>query len=136
MVIIIFKQYGLLASNTVPTPNITISAPPVLYAEIGKSIQMECHVHIDTNITSNFTVLLTWFRGLTPIFNSTDRVTISPISDSQLPFISTLTINSLNTTENDYFTCRAGVVPFSGIHSFVASDFGEERVLVIIKGEE
>ena len=92
-------------------------------------------MHIDTNSTlsSNFSVSLTWFQGLTPIFNSTDdRVTISPISDSQLPFTSTLVINPVNTTENDYFTCRAAVVPLRGIDSFVASDFGEERILVVV----
>ena len=107
----------------------------MFYAEIGKSLQVNCNVYVDLNITSNVTVLLTWFRGLTPIFNTTDRVTISPVSYTQLPFVSTLTIFPLNNTDNDYFTCRAGVVPFSGIDSFVASDFGEERVLVIVKGE-
>ena len=121
--------------HVVPTPNITISVP-VLYAEVGKSLQVDCTVHINLNITNNVTVSLTWFRGLSPIFNTTDRVTISPISDSQLPFISTLTIYPLNHTDNDYFTCRAGVVPFTGSDSFVASDFGEERVLVVVEGED
>ena len=123
--------------NAVSTPNVTISAPPVLYAEIGNSLQVECNVYIDSSIANNITVSLTWFRGLTPIFNTTDRITIlSSISDSQSLFTSSLTISPLSTTDNDYFTCRAGIVPFSGIDSFVASDFGEERVSVIVEGEE
>ena len=33
------------------------------------------------------------------------------------------------------YACRAAVVPLRGIDSFVASDFGEERILVVVEGE-
>ena len=33
------------------------------------------------------------------------------------------------------YACRAAVVPLRGIDSFVASDFGEDRILVVVEGE-
>ena len=119
--------------HTVPTPNVSILASDgVVYAEIGTSLSLTCSILVDPNIANNVTISVTWLQGTTPLFNTTDRISI--ITDSQLPFTSILTVYPVNTTDGDNFTCRAGVVPSSQFNLVTASDLDEDTVLVVVEG--
>lgn len=124
--------------HTVPTPNVSISASEgVLYAEVGASLELTCSIFVDPAIADNVTVSVTWFQGTTPLFNRTDRVSISSSDpDSQSPFTSILTVYPLNTTDSDNFTCIAGIVPDSQLQLVTNSDLAEETVLVIVEGKQ
>ena len=120
-----------------PTPNVSISAfDGVLYAEVGASLELTCSVFFDPAIADNVTVSVIWYQGTTPLFNTTDRVSIkSSHPDSRSPFISILTVYPINTTDSDNFTCRAGVVPDSQLQLVTDSNLTEETVQVIVEGK-
>ena len=83
--------------HTVPTPNVTILATDgVLYAEVGASLELTCSIFVDPAIANNVTVSVIWYQGTTPLFNTTDRVSIT-MSSSQSPFTSILTLYPINT---------------------------------------
>lgn len=120
-----------------PTPNVSITASDgTLYAEVGASLELTCSVFVDQTIADNVTVSVDWFQGTTPLFNGTDRVSItSPDPDLQSPFTSILTVYPVNTTDSDDFTCIAGIIPDSPLQLVTNSDLAEETVLVIVEGK-
>jgi hypothetical protein len=124
--------------HVVPTPNISILASDgVLYAEVGTSLELICSISVDPAIADNVTVSVTWFQGETPLFYTTDNVSITYSNpDSLSPFISILTLYSINTTDSDNFTCIAGVVPDDQLQLFTDSDLAEETVVVIVEGKQ
>ena len=120
-----------------PTPHVTILATDgVVYTEVGAPLELTCSVLVDPAIADNVTVSVIWYQGSTPLFDTSDRVSISSSdSVSQSPFISFLTLYQVNTTDSDNFTCRAGVVPDSQLQHFTDSDLAEETVQVVVGGK-
>ena len=118
--------------HTVPTPNVSILAfDGLVYVEAGASLELTCSVFVDPAIADNVTVSVTWYQGTTPLFNTTDRVSVSSADpDSQSPFTSSLTVYPINITDSDNFTCRAGVIPDGQLELVTDSDLVEETVLV------
>ena len=123
--------------NTVPTPSVSITAPmDILYAGTTTPLTLTCSVNIDPSLTSDVNVSLSWLRGASQLFNGTSRALISPLSESQSVFTSTLTVYPLSTVDSTNFTCRAGIIPQSDrFNSTAASDLGEETVLIIVQCE-
>ena len=121
-----------------PTPNVSISAfDGVLYAEVGASLELTCSVFFDPAIADNVTVSVIWYQGTTPLFNTTDRVSITSSGpDSQSPFTSILTLYPVNTTDSDNFTCRAGVIPDSQLQLVTDSDLAEGTVQVLVESKQ
>ncbi len=119
----------------VPTPSVTISTPGDLY--IGAPLTLTCDVDFDPTLASIVNVSVIWLRGVSPLFNATDHVSIiSSLLDSQ--FTSNLTLYPLSTADSTNFTCRAGITPSGGLtSSLTASDLGEDTVSVqiILRGE-
>ena len=108
----------------------------VLYAGTTTPLTLNCSVNIDPSLASVVNVSLSWLRGATQLFNGTSRALISPLSESQSVFTSTLTVYPLSTVDSTNFTCRAGIIPQSDrLSSTAASDLGEETVLIIVQGE-
>ena len=120
-----------------PTPHVTILATDgVVYTEVGAPLELTCSVLADPAIADNVTVSVIWYQGSTPLFDTSDRVSISSSdSVSQSPFISILTLYPVNTTDSDNFTCRAGVVPDSQLQHFIDSDLAEETVQIVVGGK-
>ena len=79
-------------------------------------------------------ITIKWLQGTTLLTNTTDRISISPVSIYQLSFTSTLTVFPLSSMDSDSFTCRAGVISPGGVGSVTASDLGEQTVSVIVQG--
>ena len=76
---------------------------------------------------------ITWLNGSAPLSNSDDRVTISPLSGSQQPFTSNLTLSPLSTFDDTSFTCRAQARPPANTQTLVtASEQGGKNVSVIV----
>ena len=120
-----------------PTPHITILATDgVVYTEVGAPLELTCSVLVDPAIADNVTVSVIWYQGSTPLFDTSDRVSVSSSdSVSQSPFISILTLYPVNTTDSDNFTCRAGISPNSQLELFTDSDLGEGTVQVIVESK-
>ena len=75
-----------------------------------------------------------WLNGSTPLSNSTNRVTISPLSGSQQPFTSILALSPLSTFDNAYFTCRARARPPANVQTLVtASEQGEGTISLTVE---
>ena len=118
-----------------PPPTVAISIPPGdLF--VGAALTLTCDVDFDPSLTGHVNVDVTWQRGNSIIFNTTDHVSIiSSQSDSQ--FSSILTLYSLSEKDNTTFTCTAGIVPSQtdGLTSLTASNLDNETVQIIIQGE-
>lgn len=126
--------------HVVPTPNVSILASDgvlLQYAQAGTSLKLTCSVSVDPAIAGNVTVSVTWLQGENPLFNTTDRVSITySDSDSQSPFTSILTLYPVNTTDSGNFTCRAGVVTDTQLQLFTDSDLAEDTIQVIVVGKQ
>ena len=122
----------------VPTPAVSILAPGgVVHANSASSLSLTCSIQLDPNITHSVTVAVTWLQGRTQLFNGTDSVSISSTQpNSQLFYTSILTVDPVNSSDSDNFTCRAMVVPTSELELVTASDVNEDTVLVIIEGRD
>ena len=120
-----------------PTPHITILATDgVVYTEVGAPLELTCSALVDPAIADNVTVSVIWYQGSTPLFDTSDRVSVSSSdSVSQSPFISILTLYPVNTTDSDNFTCRAGISPNSQLELFTDSGLGEGTVQVIVESK-
>ena len=72
---------------------------------------------------------------MTPLSNSTDHVTISPLSaaGSQSPFTSSLTLSPPSIEDNTTFTCRAGAIPSAELGTATASNLGEGMVTIVVE---
>ena len=76
---------------------------------------------------------ITWLNGSASLSNSDDRVTISPLSGSQQPFTSNLTLSPLSTFDSTSFTCRAQARPQANVQTLVtASEQREGTVSVTV----
>ena len=85
----------------VPAPEVSLSVPSgPLYQ--GTSLTLSCNATLPPSVDTNVNVANQWTPNTTD-----DRVTITPASSLQSPFISTLTINPLATTDTGNFYCVA-----------------------------
>ena len=133
MCICLYLAFIILCA--VPPPTVAISIPPGdLF--IGAALILTCVVDFDPSLTGHVNVDVTWQRGTSIIFNTTDHVSIlSSQSDSQ--FSSILTLYSLSEKDNTTFTCTAGIVPSQtdSLTSLTASNLDNETIQIIIEGE-
>ena len=122
--------------HSVPTPIVTISTDmDIVYVGSRAPLILMCNVTIDSAFDIFVTVSITWLRGLTPLSNSTNHVTISPLSGSQSPFTSSVTLSPPSIEDNTTFTCRAGAIPSAELGTATASDLGEGTVTIVVKGK-
>ena len=128
--------YACLSICPVPTPSVSVLAPGgVVYANSDSSLSLTCSIQLDPNITHSVTVAVTWLQGRTQLFNGTNSVSIASTQlNSQLLYTSILTVDQINSSDSDNFTCRAMVVPTNELELVTASDVNEDTVLVIIEG--
>ena len=123
---------------TVPTPSVSVTAPmEVLYAGTTTPLTVTCDVTTYPSLADNVDVSVTWLRGASEISNATSRISITPLSQSQSVFTSTLTVYPLSIMDATNFTCRAGIIPLTagGLSSTIASDLGEATVFIVVEGE-
>lgn len=125
--------------SAVPTPTVDILTPnETLEAVFNSSLSFNCTILVDSSLIDNVTISVTWLRGAIPISDTTDRISISPLDqfgDMQSTFISALTVYPLVFEDSRDFTCSASIVPLGGVELLIASDYGEDRVTVIVQGE-
>ena len=108
-----------------------------MYAGTTTPLALICNVTIDPSLADSVNVAVIWLRGTTQLSNTTNRVSISSLSQSLSIFTSTLTVYPLSIMDTTNFTCRAGIVPLSGggLSSTTPSDLGEGTVFIVVEGE-
>ena len=97
-------------SNLVPPlePNITKSYYGSVYA--GTLLTWNCSLQLDDLVDINTIVSFQWTKnGM--IVQEDSRVTISFITISSLEYVSSLSFNPLNITDNGQYHCYVSVVP-------------------------
>ena len=98
---------------------------------------LTCSIYIDsaTDITiTAASVDVTWSNSFGTLTNSSNRVTILPLSGSGLSYTSILTLTPAN-VEDSTFVCEARVRPPSGQQTFVTpSEKEESRIDITIEG--
>ena len=109
----------------VPAPEVSLSVPRGTLYE-GTSLTLSCNATLPPSVDTNVNVAIQWTPNTTD-----DRVTITPASSLQSPFISTLTINPLATTDTGNFYCVASAdSPSEYITSSGQGDPDQETVTV------
>ena len=121
----------------VPTPTVTVfpATDVSIYAGSRNPLVLACNISINSSLDSFLTVSITWLREGTPLVNGTDRVTITPLSGSKSPFISTLILSPPSMEDNASFSCRASAMPSIELASVNASDVGEGSTIVVVQGK-
>ena len=129
-------KYILCSLHSVPAPAVTVSTDTdIVYAGTRDPLILMCNITIDSAFDSFVTVSITWLRGMTPLSNNTDHVTISPLSGSQSPLTSSLTLSPPSIEDNTTFTCRAGAIPSAELSTATASDLGKGMITIIVQGK-
>ena len=120
-----------------PNVNIVISLRS-LFAGGTTPLSLNCSTTINPATNSMITattVDVSWWSGVRRLSNNDTRVTISPVSGSELAYTSTLTVSPPSTADRP-FTCRARVRPQLQELSFIiASEEGEDDVTVSVEGD-
>ena len=93
-------RYGV---PSVPAPEVSLSVPSGPLHQ-GTSLTLSCTATLPPSVDTDVTVTVTiqWTHN-----NTDNRITITPASSLQSPFISTLTICPLATTDTGMYTCVA-----------------------------
>ena len=105
-----FPFINISCYNLVPPlePNITKSYYGSVYA--GTPLTQNCSLQLDELVDINTIVSFQWTKdGM--IVQEDSRVTISFITISSLEYVSSLSFNPLNITDNGQYHCYVTVVP-------------------------
>ena len=120
-----------------PNVNIVVSLRS-LFAGGTTPLSLTCSTTINPATNSMITattVDVSWWSGVRRLSNNDTRVTISPVSGSELAYTSTLTVSPPSTADRS-FACRARVRPQLQELSFIiASEEGEDDVTVSVEGD-
>ena len=107
---ILFPFINISCFNLVPPlePNITKNYYGLVYA--GTPLTQNCSLQLDDLVDINTIVSFKW-RKNGMIFQEDSRVTISFITISSMEYVSSLSFNPLNITDNGQYHCYVSVVP-------------------------
>jgi len=87
--------YSMCAFNTVPIPNVTVTAPNT--QTVGQSLTLECSVTSMRGITSRVDII--WSNGTEPE-KMMEGVNVSSTTNNSVVYTDTYNISQLSTTDD------------------------------------
>ena len=120
--------YNGVGLPLVPAPEVSLSVPRGTLFQ-GTSLTLSCTATLPPSVDTNVNVTIQWIPNITD-----NRVTITPASSLQSPFISTLTISPLAMADTGMYSCVASADSTSKY--ITSSDLGDtDQETVTVTGE-
>jgi len=100
----------------VPVPVVSIFSPGVTSAYAGSQLTLACSIVLDStlfHILGDLVITSVWSDPGGGMLSSDGSITVSPASQQGITtaFISTVTFNTLQTSDDGTYTCEATVAP-------------------------
>ena len=128
-------HYSILA---VPTPEVVVTTdPPDLGTLVeGTYIDLVCTVTINDAVDTDVNVSIEWsLNGGSPLMNSSDDYSISPISLISDQYISIIRIEELMTTDNGAtYSCSVSIQP-SSLSNYITGTNGSSGITLSVEGK-
>ena len=102
----------------------------------GTYIDLVCTVTINEAVNTDVNVNIEWTRNEgSPLMNSSDDYSISPISLISDQYISTIRIEELNLgNDEDIFSCSVSIQP-SSLSNYITATNGDSDITLSVEGK-